>query len=125
VGPNAATFVGSEGWISVGYGELQAQPASVLDSVIGPEEIHLPNGDYAGSPYVQAHHVSWHNCMRSRRDPVGNIESSVRSDLVSHLSEICARLGRPIRWDPVQETIVGDEAACKLMSRPMRAPWQL
>ena len=109
----------------MGYGELQAQPAAVLDSVIGPEEIHLPNGDYAGSPYVQAHHVSWHHCMRSRRDPVGNIESSVRSDLVSHLCDICMRVGRPIRWDPVQETIVGDEVACHMMSRPMRAPWQL
>jgi len=124
-GPNAATFVGSEGWISVGYSDLQAQPAALLDSVIGPEEIHLPNGDYAGSAYVQAHHSSWHDCIRSRRDPVGNIESSVRSDLVSHLCDICARVGRPLRWDPVKETIVGDEVACKMMSRPMRAPWQL
>ena len=70
-GPNAATFVGSEGWISVGYSEIQAQPAAVLDSVIGPEELHLPNGDYAGSPYVQAHHLSWHDCMRSRARPGG------------------------------------------------------
>lgn len=121
---NAATFVGSEGWISVGYNDLQAQPASVLDSVIRPEEIHLPNGDYAGSPYVEAHHLSWHDCIRFRRDPVSNIESSVRSDLVSHLCDICIRVGRPIHWDPVRETI-DDEAARKMMSRPMRAPWQL
>jgi hypothetical protein len=56
---------------------------------------------------------------------VGNIESSVRSDLVSHLTDICSRVGRPIRWDPVKETIVGDDVACKMMSRPMRAPWHL
>jgi predicted dehydrogenase len=124
-GPNAATFVGTEGWISVGYSEIRAQPAAVLDSVIAPEEIHLPNGDYAGGAYVEAHHASWHNCMRSRRDPVSNIESAVRSDLMSHLTDICVRLGRPICWDPVKETIVGDEVACKMMSRPMRAPWQL
>lgn len=124
-GPNAATFVGSEGWISVGYNELQAQPAGLLDSVIRPDEIHLPNGDYAGTAYVEAHHASWHHCMRSRRDPVGNIESAVRSDLISHLTDICVRLGRPIRWDPLKETIVDDDAACKMMARPMRAPWQL
>ena len=47
-GPNAATFVGSEGWISVGYSEIQAQPAAVLDSVIGPEEIPAAYGILAG-----------------------------------------------------------------------------
>jgi hypothetical protein len=124
-GPNAATFVGSEGWVSIGYGELETQPASLVDSVIGPDEIHLPCGDYAGTAYVQAHHLSWVDCIRSRRDPVGNVESAMRSDLVSHLCDLSIRLGRALRWDPVRETIVDDPAACKMMSRPMRTPWQL
>ena len=124
-GPNAATFVGTQGWISVGYSEIQAEPASLLHSVIGPDEIRLPCGDYAGADYVEAHHLSWIDCIRSRRDPVGNVESAVRSDLVSHLCDISIRVGRPVRWDSARETIVGDDAAAKMMSRPMRSPWQL
>lgn len=124
-GPNAATFVGSDGWVSIGYGALETQPASLMSSVIGPDEIHLPRSNYAVGEYVQAHHANWIDCVRNRRDPVGNIESAVRSDLISHLSDICVRVGRKIRWDPLAETIVNDDAACRMMSRAMRAPWGL
>jgi hypothetical protein len=49
----------------------------------------------------------------------------VRSDLVSHLCDIAVRTGRTIHWDPVKETITGDEAARKMMFRQMRKPWKL
>jgi predicted dehydrogenase len=113
---NAATFVGPDGWISVSYGSALSRPASLLESRIGPDEKRLLES--------HSHQLSWVDCVKSRKDPVSNIESAVRSDLVSHLSEICVRVGRPIRWDPVKETIVGDEDARKRMSRPVRAPWK-
>ena len=114
---DAATFVGTEGWISVSYFEVQAQPASLLDSVIGPNEIHLQRSD--------SHQLSWVESVKTRKDPVSPVESAVRSDLISHLSDICIRTGRAIRWDPLKETVVGDEAARKMMSRSMREPWVL
>jgi hypothetical protein len=114
---NAATFVGPEGWVSVSYQRVRSHPAALIESKIGPDEIHLQES--------ASHQLSWVDCIKSRRDPVGNIESAVHSDLVSHLSEICIRVGRPIRWDPKKETIVGDGEAQKRMSRPMRAPWKL
>jgi hypothetical protein len=58
--------------------------------------------------------------VRTRRDPVSNIESAVQSDFMSHLGDIAIRLGRPVRWDPVKETIVGDEAATRMMTRAGR-----
>ena len=34
--------------------------------------------------------------------------------------------GRKLRWDPVAERVIGDEAANRLLSpRPQRAPWKL
>jgi predicted dehydrogenase len=114
---NAATFVGPDGWVSVSYGAVLTHPTSLLESRIAPGEKHLVE-----SP---SHQLCWVDCVRSRKDPVSNIESAVRSDLVSQLSEICIRTGRPIRWDPVKETIVGDDEARKRMSRPMRGPWKL
>ena len=120
---NAATFVGTEGWICVNYSGVQMNPPSLLNSIIGPDEIHLVRSSRAGGEYVEPHHMSWLDCIRTRQDPVGNIESAVRSDIISHLSDICVRTGRKIRWDPAKETIVGDEAAARMMTRARRAPW--
>ena len=47
------------------------------------------------------------------------------ADFISHLGDIAIRTGRKITWDPVQEQIVGDEQASRMMSRPMREPWTL
>lgn len=113
---NAATFIGEKGWVSVSYSELLTNPPTLKDSLIGPEELHLQN-----SP---SHQRTWIEQVRRRQDPVSPIESAVRSDLISHLSDLCVRVGRPIRWDPVREAIVSDGTARKMMSRPMRAPWQ-
>jgi predicted dehydrogenase len=112
---NAATFVGSEGWVSVSYFGAATNPASLMESEIGPNEIHLQQSD--------SHQLSWVESVKTRKDPVSPIESAVHSNVIPHLSDICIRTGRPIRWDPVKETIVGDEGARKMMSRPMRKPW--
>ncbi len=53
------------------------------------------------------------------------MESAIRSDTISHLSDIAIRTGRPIRWDPKTEQIIGDEAATRMLNRPLRAPWHL
>ncbi|MBM3891914.1 MAG: Gfo/Idh/MocA family oxidoreductase [Verrucomicrobia bacterium] len=113
---NAATFIGEKGWLSVSYSKLLTSPASLKDSIITPDEIHLQRS--------ASHQLTWAEQIRTRQDPVSNIETAVRSDLISHLSDICIRVGRPIRWDNTKQTIVGDEAAQRMMCRPMRAPWQ-
>ncbi len=114
---NAAIFVGTDGWVSLSYARVEMHPASLLTSVIGPNEIHLQRSE--------SHQLSWIDAVKTRKDPVGLIESAVRSDTISHLSNISIRTGRRIHWDSVKETIVGDDGARELMSRPMRKPWKL
>ena len=63
--------------------------------------------------------------MKSRKVTLSPLESAIRSDTISHLSDLCIRLGRPIRWDPKKEQIVSDPEATKLLDRPLRAPWKL
>ena len=41
------------------------------------------------------------------------------------IAEISIRLGRKLKWDPTTEKFVGDDQANRLLSTPMRAPWQL
>jgi len=113
-------FEGDEGWIHVerpGASGLEAEPASVLDSVIRPEEIHLPR-----SP---GHHQNFMDCVRSRAEPVAPAEVGHRSATICHLGMIAALLGRDLHWDPDRECLVGDSQAARMLSRPMREPWQL
>lgn len=118
-GSDLTTFVGTKGWIAVGRGRqtLAAEPASLLDVKIKPDEIHLLQ--------ESNHYGDFLNCVLTRRTPASNIDSAVQSDFISHLGDICIRTGRKIKWDPKRETIVGDDSAARMMRRAMRAPWTM
>lgn len=118
-GSDLTTFIGSEGRVQVGRGRqtLAAEPASLLDVKLKPEETRLwqePN-----------HYANFIHACLARRTPASDIDSAVQSDFMSHLGDIAIRTGRKIRWDPVQETIVGDEVAARMTHRALRAPWTL
>lgn len=133
---NGAVFIGSEGWAIVSYEKVVFSNPAVMDSVIGPNEIHLTDSSLAKVPALMpkghqqvataGHHQNWIRAIRGEGvATVSDIEGAVRSDLVSNLSDLCIRTGKPLRWDPDKQTIVGNDAARKLMKRPMRAPWGL
>jgi hypothetical protein len=44
---------------------------------------------------------------------------------VCHLAGISARLGRPLKWDPVGERILGDEQADAMLARPYRRGYEI
>lgn len=130
---NGAVFMGTEGWMIVSYEKAVANPPSVMESVIGPDGIHLPDaalreipkGMSTGQQQVAtaALHQNWIRAIRHGTPLVSNIEGAVCSDLVSQLSDLCVRTGRSLTWDPAAQTIRGNDEARKLMSRPMRKPW--
>jgi hypothetical protein len=114
-GGDKTTFVGANGWVAASRGSIAAEPESLLKAKLKPEEIHLLQDTH--------HYRNFLDCVLSRKTPVSDIDSAVQSDFMSHLGDIAIRTGRKIRWDPVQETILGDEAAARRMRRAMRAPW--
>ena len=103
--------------MAVGRGGWKVFPESLYGKAKDPGAVLLKESrDHAGD-FV--------NAVLTREPPVSDLESAVRSDLVSQLSDISIRVGRPLTWDPEKETIVGDEEAAQRMARPMRAPWTL
>ncbi len=115
--PNGVKFEGDRGWVFVTRGRIAAQPASLLDEPIGPDEIHLyESHDHKGN---------FLDCVRTRRDPIANVEIGHRSATLCHLGNIAMWLGRPLRWDPVAERFVNDPEANRLTQRSMRSPWSL
>jgi len=110
-------FIGTDGWLNVDRGRAYASDPVLLRTVIAPNEIQLPKS--------LDHRRNFLECIKTRSEPVSPIGAAVRSDTISHLSEIAIRLGRKIRWDPEKEVIIGDAEAGRMLSRPMRSPWRL
>lgn len=114
---HGTTFFGSEGWVRVDRSKIYAQPESLLSSIIKPNDIHL---------YESAsHYQNFIDCVKSRKQPISTIQNAVQSDAISHLSNICIRLNRKIKWDPVKETVIDDDEAEAMLWRPMRSPWHV
>ncbi|MFW6107423.1 MAG: Gfo/Idh/MocA family protein [bacterium] len=116
-GGNYTKFIGTEGWVGISRGGIQAQPPSLLDVTIRPDDIHLAESRHHGQNFIDA--------VRSRTRPVSHIDDAVRSDIISLLSDIAVRLGRPIRWDYAKERLITDPEAERMLLRPYRAPWRL
>ena len=112
-------FVGERGWItsmSAG-GPIEASSFALL------AEMKLRNREVVIG--ANNHHGNWVNCIRSRQQPSAHAEVGHRSASLGHLVTISYKLGRSLKWDPVKEEFVGDEAANRLRSRAMREPWQI
>jgi len=116
-GSDHTRFIGTEGWIDISRGGIAAEPKSVLQSTLGPNDVHLPRSSNHGLNFIE--------CVRTRGTPVSNIDDAVHSDVISHLSDIAIRLRRRIVWDPVTEQIIGDEQARRMMDRATREPWRV
>jgi myo-inositol 2-dehydrogenase/D-chiro-inositol 1-dehydrogenase len=110
-------FEGSEGWVYVKRGQIDAQPKSLLSSTIGPDEIRLYKSN--------SHKANWLDCIKSRAETVAPAEVAHRSCSVCLLGDIAMRLGRKLKWDPEKEEFAGDEKANRMVFQPMRSPWRL
>jgi predicted dehydrogenase len=119
-GTPSLRFEGTEGWVgNRGWrAPLQAEPKSILDSVIGPDEIHLftcPQGEQR----------NFLDCVKSRKPCYFPPEIGQRCFTIAHIGNISMLLGRRLRWDPAKERFVNDDEANRMLSRSMRSPWHL
>ncbi len=115
--PSGVTFIGEKGKIHVRRGAVTSDSPDILKTELPSDALRLET-----SP---GHHQNWEACIKSRAKPICDVEIGHRSATVCHLGNISIRLGRKIQWNPEQETMVGDEDAAAMVSRPYRAPWKL
>ena len=128
--PNGIKFIGSEGWIWVTRGNyrvtdtdpvadnsgtkpIDASNPKLLQSVIGPNEIHLlESGEQ---------HVNWLESVKSRKQPSTPVEVGHRSCSACLLHQIAMKLKRKIYWDPTKEAFKNnDKEATAMLARPRR-----
>ena len=129
--PNGIKWFGTKGWIFVTRDE-QASPTSapgervmiqpliasdpkILDSVIGPDEIHL---------YTAAEqHANWIECIHTRKQTTAPVEIGHRACSTCLLHHMAMKAKRHLFWDPERERFYNDEEANRLLSRPQRPPY--
>ncbi len=115
--PGGTTFIGTKGRIFVNRGKLKSTPDGILREPLGDKDVRL----YASGNHYQ----DFLECLTSRKLPICDVEIGHRTATACHLGNISCRLGRAIRWDPVQEKVLGDEKAQAMTSRPYRSPWKI
>lgn len=91
-----------------------------------PKQANLDNRKMPGSGDPRPAHVrNFLECVKSRKPPVLNLEIGHRVSTVAHLGNVAYRSGRKIVWDAVNEGVVGDPEADKLVGAEYRKPWTL
>jgi predicted dehydrogenase len=115
--PHGVRFEGDRGWVHVVRGGIQAEPQSLLKLALKPGDEHLYES--------RGHHANFLECIRTRRDPVSDVDAGFRATVLTIVADIATRLGRKLTWDWTAERFVGDETANSMLRRPMRSPWTL
>ena len=119
---NGILFEGSEGRIFVNRGRLSGKPVEELTEDDKKKLDEAVAKLYRGKP-MHGHMANFFDCLEDRSLPIADVFTHHRTMTSCHLCNIALMLGRPLRWNPDQETFVGDEQAVALMRRPSRADY--
>ena len=131
-GGRGIKFVGEDGWVfeHIHEGTLEASNPEWLELIdengtLGNENRKLRKEFKIDLGRTGSHHANFLGCIRNGGRPFADVEIGHRSATICQLNMISMRLGRPIKWDPVAEQIVGDIEASNLMMPTWRGDWKL
>jgi len=90
------------------------------------KQANLDSGKKPGTGNPHAAHVrNFLDCVKSRQQPVLNLEIGHHVSTLAHLGNIAYRTGHKITWDAASEKISGDAAADAQVGGEYRKPWKL
>jgi predicted dehydrogenase len=115
--PNGVKFEGAEGWIFVTRGQIKASKDELLEEPLPAGAIRLYKSDN--------HMGNFFECIRSRKEPICDVEIGHRSITVAHLGVISVRMKQPLKWNPDKEEFAGENAkeANGWLAREQRKPY--
>jgi len=116
--PLGIKWIGDDGWIQVDRGKITSSNRAVIRESFdrGPVKLYRS----------LSHHGNFIEGIRTRKTCIAPAETGHRSITPGHLSLVSYTVGRPLRWDPKTENIIGDpEAENILKTVHYRKPWKL
>lgn len=121
-GDNGILFEGTEGRFFVNRGKLTGTPVEQLrDNPLPRDALEQL---YGGAPPA-SHMENFFQCLRTRTQPVSDMESHQRTITTCHLANLALRLGRPLAWDAREETFVNDPQANSFLARTARSGFEI
>ena len=119
---NGILFEGTEGRMFVSRGALKGKPVEDLADKPLPEDAitKLYKGKQPGD-----HMRNFFECLQTREQPISDVFTHHRSMTTCHLANIAIRLGRPLKWDPDKEQIMGDDEANAFQKREQRKGYEV
>ena len=119
---NGVMIEGEQGRIFVNRGKITGKAIEELSSKPLPEDAitKLCNGQQHGN-----HMRNFFACIKTGQQPISDAFSHHRAITTCHLANIAIRLGRTLKWDPVTEQIVGDDAANAWLKREQRKGFEI
>ena len=136
-------FIGDKGWVHVDRGpengKISSGPESLTQTRLKPGETHVYESSEPGDDIITIkakagdqiafrsfnHGDDFLSCVRSRKDPVSNIDATHVASWLGLISEIAARLETKLKWDPKKEKFIGNDEANARLTRPMFNGWKL
>ncbi len=116
--PHGMLFSGSEGTLIVDEGGWEVTPEPKKKSI---EAVKAP----AGKDARPAHVANFLDCVKTRENPVENLEVGHYVSNIAHLGNLAFRSGAEVHWDVEKEVVIGNPAADALVAADYRAPWKL
>ena len=109
-------FITENGWAYCSRGKMDCSDKSLLRRQPTPAETKVYMSKHQMSDFLQS--------AREGSDPICPVEVGHRSNTVCVLHHLSMKLGgRKLKWDPVNEVVVGDAEANALLQVPMREPY--
>jgi predicted dehydrogenase len=112
-----ATFIGDKGRITIFREGYECDPKGLDEDPLPANAVRVYESDN--------HMQNFFDCVRSRKDPIMNVESGHRVATLCHLGNIARLLGRPLKWDPEKEVFPGDDEANQHIDCPKRKGYEV
>ncbi len=115
-GPGGATFIGTEGSVTVHRNLLVSNPPELLRET--------PVANDSDVYYSTSHSGNFLDCIRTRQRTICDAETAHRASSLLMLGGIAKRIGRTLKWDPEKEVFPDAPDANRLLTMASRPPWQ-
>jgi hypothetical protein len=71
----------------------------------------------------QPHIRNFLDCVKSRRQPISDLESGHHTATACHLANLSMKTGRTLYWNAAREELLNDPEASRLLTKVYRPPW--
>lgn len=125
-GDEFVIFEGEKGRIKVNRGRVTGKAIEEQDADKGlMDKTNAVMAELYPSGKPGNHMANFMQCVKSRQQPISDVNSQHRSTSSCHLGNIAVRLQRKLVWDPVKELFTGDDEANKMISRAQREGYEI